>query len=348
MVRYITVHIDDISYVSEPADSIDVSIQPSNIVYPNKSEFSFELTTAGASADVTLELYYDLEPLYTYDDILMCTIPLGYLESGTHDISVDIPYLGDILKWKIYTPLTSVYTNAFSVTNNYIINPDFEDVTPYGWQLESAGLVGDHDDIFEIVNDNYHNGSSCLKLVVGTLTFAPGLATVFQDVDLTNIDEITFWYKIPVYTKGGMVTLGLYSSLVRGEDIHYYTMAEELVSSYTQYTIDTSELTDVYRFTIYGYCDSNLNSGIDPTMTVYLDDCVVAHPTINLENFVYHNSPTELVYTDTGLLEDDHKRLFDTFTDVGYCTVFSSNFNDGIHTVIRLTTYMHSRISRSR
>lgn len=194
--------------------------------------------------------------------------------------------------------------------------------------------------------------------------FAPGhqYAYVYDYINVSNADSISFWYRIPTFDKGyaNMGGAWLRARLEQdGSPTLNYTVATATVGGsipdWTFYTIDTSDITGTYKFTVYADTEE-AGYTLHPSMTAYIDN-ILASVNINLLSSLclYQYIDDDLI-TDVGYdvfetTDIGHRRISHKLTDIGHHLIFPvvtsrDDLAEFIDKTINITTRLIMKLRR--
>jgi len=194
-----------------------------------------------------------------------------YLSSGTYTVTLTATnsYGSDSETKTGYIVVDQALDANFYGSVNTTTNGGFEDLLS-GWT--NSGDV-------TTVTTPVHSGLRAAKINSPTTTTP---ANCSQSIDLTDVDEISYYYQIPVINTGN-VQVSIDGAVMK--------MYSSQVSSYTHDTIDTS-----------GYSGSHLVSFVASStkknnpLTLYLDDVVTLS---NPSGSIIRSPPVTVYFTDT-------------------------------------------------
>lgn len=207
--------------------------------------------------------------------------------------------------------------------------------------------------------------SRCAYIYVGHRgPGTPVIASIYNYIDVTNFDTVKFWYKIPIFNPGYYNMGGAWFKMTMeqtGSATISQTIADAdngAITDWTQYSIDVSDLTGVYKLTLYG---ETMDAGytLHPYATIYIDDAQGYSTPINIQQSFYMrhqydtdnryliSRPTHMLQTLKSLPPDwmfTH-RMNDLGEVIGYDEMSMTDLG-AIHKVINLYNILHMKIRR--
>jgi len=273
---------------------------------------------------------------------------------------LDVSALSNVHILDITTYGASAYIDDITVQatfDNQILYGDFEDGTWFNTYTDYSGNS-------EYPPTSGIDGSRCLFLDPDWSWGGTQTASAYTYSDLTYVDSIKFQYKIPVFSPGYTNIGGAWLKIQltkTGSPTLTYTIADAdngVINDWTEYSLDVSDLTGVYKVTIYAE-SQDADYSLHPYCNAYIDGVIEYGTPIIIEQHMYvrnqYNTDERCddmaasIFCDMPLSSVLDNIFTHRLTDTGKYIGFDEQDMDelgSIHSVFNIYNIMHMKVRR--
>lgn len=186
-------------------------------------------------------------------------------------------------------------------------------------------------------------------------------AAVYNFINMSLLDSITFMYRIPTFDPGYLNMGGAWLKVQLSQDgspTLTYTVADAdngAITDWTEYSIDVSALSGTYKITIYAEA-TDAGYTLHPSETAYIDNVQYGMPPVLLTQHMYIRNQydtdsrcTDMFYNDVPLASVNDRLFSHRLTDTGHFINFDEldMADEGyLHQVQHIYNVLHMKIRR--